>query len=838
MNLISKIKQLPVVYKVFLFISGFILVGWIVRNFNYSAYTGISFAKHLVFSLTILCAVCNLIYDAYKKRYLLLLLQIIFLAISFVVYKKIGDNQFLLNIVISIAISRLGYQKSIWIYIITMSLLLFSTLILNLLEISDKYFISYRIDGSIRYSFGFMHPNAIGATLLFLLLTIWAALKNKYSHLVCAILSFACYIFLDKYVSCRTAQLCLILSCFIFLVYFLFDDFAWHNGVLKKIFKLCCVLALPILALGTIFLAYKYNPESPFMQNLDHLFSSRLHLSHNAIVKYGFSLFGKLLTETDLDPTGLGTVSTTGYEVIDSFYIYTVLNWGWFGLAVYCLGYFIVVTKAFTSKHYRVAVAILIFSVYGLMEKVFLYLNYNIFIFLIFAKFEPNKIFNTQPSIIKSIFWWLIMKFKNLGNFVWTKIAPSVLSLCIWIMHNVIMKMCYWFKIIFLHLPEGIRFVCQILAESLVQIKNDDKSEVARFHKKLNIAAVIYVVVVLGVITIFLKDLIDYFKTVCNILDFSDIDLRKFVVFLIIIAIVDIFVFFKTLFFITYYYLKRNKYNLQLLKYTKIVSGVAFAIMLLSFVVGELTINSGKKNRAEDLEIAHHIAEEVTKAYPDTEIFVDKFPVLFKRADIPVQRKIVFFDGINALSVRNIIFSAPEDEHLTLMNTRYKYIKLTDTLSLYARDEAILELLSKLGYNLTNHYTYSKSLKLKRIAKINRLKMVNDHIIMTGPSKSIDEIDKLNLSHGTYNFKTELSFNKINEEQFKNDKIITVKLTSNDGALTLYSQDYYLKDFVQGKLNINFSKKFDNNFHSVNLKVLLNVDSEMFVSKIEYSKVE
>lgn len=259
------------------YISLFILIMWLIFNFNIWTFISIEYSNHLynlVKKLSFVSVFINYACFLLYKNYLKALLVASFIAVGLIVYKTMGNNLIISNVLICIAISNLNAKKIVAVFLITIGLLFCTTLLLNLLELNDKTFIGFR-DVDFRYSFGFGHANCIGAMLFFYMLTLWSFLKTKLSYLYCFTLFICSYIFLIKYVDSRTAELCFVLSILILSVCLIYDfmierieksnasesieytDFSEiHNYLFTKLLRIACLIGFPIIAFCFVYVSY------------------------------------------------------------------------------------------------------------------------------------------------------------------------------------------------------------------------------------------------------------------------------------------------------------------------------------------------------------------------------------------------------------------------------------------------------------------------------------------------------------------------------------------------------------------------------------------------------
>lgn len=348
-----------------------------------SVYLELNFAKHLFQNLTSLFALINLIIFIKHKQYLYVYIALIALILGVIVKIYSSSSVILFFVSFTLAFSRLNYKYAMYVYIASIFTFTLATFSFFYLDLFDHAIFMMRGD-NIRETFGFRHPNALGAVSFFLCLTIWC-LSNRQIHNIVAIsLSFVIFIFLQNYVDSRTAQHMLCLLLLIAIVYELAKYFKFNeDGFFTNfIVKNLLVYSFIILAIAFIIFVILFNSESSFYNSLDELFSSRLSLCHTAFNSLDITLFGQKLNLSDEDPFSLGSVSAVRYLILDPFCISILFKNGIVSLVFFALCFTYISKKAISHKEYKIAIAIALISIYGLMENMIATISYDIFIFM------------------------------------------------------------------------------------------------------------------------------------------------------------------------------------------------------------------------------------------------------------------------------------------------------------------------------------------------------------------------------------------------------------------------------------------------------------------------
>ena len=302
----------------------------------------------------------------------------------------------------TLAFSRLNYKYAVYVFIASIFTFTLITFAFFFLELFDEIIYMMR-DDSIRETFGFRHPNALGATLFFFCLTVWCACKTHIQNFVAIIINIICILFLQYCVDSRTAQHVLCLLLFVALLYevakiYKFqEDKIFANVVVKNLL----INSFFLFSIFFILLVIFYTPSINFYSTLNELFSNRLYLCHNAFDKFDLTLFGQKLVLSDNDPFHLSSASAVKFMALDPFCISVLFRNGIVSLVFFALCFALISKKAITHKEYKIAIALTMISLYGLMENMIATISYDIFIFMgmmSFSKVAVNKTTRIESS--------------------------------------------------------------------------------------------------------------------------------------------------------------------------------------------------------------------------------------------------------------------------------------------------------------------------------------------------------------------------------------------------------------------------------------------------------
>ena len=229
----------------------------------------------------------------------------------------------------------------------------------------------------MRYSLGFAWASYAPNLLLFVSMQYMLLRRNQISWLELVGIE-ACNVFIFLQTDTKMSFLVLTLLVGIAALnripviraYLLFAK-RWLLGVKKNY-----LVALPWVCALLAILLPLYRQESIFWKILDSGFSGRLELGKNAILHYGFSLFGQ-----DIDMQGFSVLGKT-YEVynyVDSSYLQIAIRYGIVLLVLVCILYGAALLKVRKRNDGRMFL-FLIVILFLCMEEPFLFdMAFNLF---------------------------------------------------------------------------------------------------------------------------------------------------------------------------------------------------------------------------------------------------------------------------------------------------------------------------------------------------------------------------------------------------------------------------------------------------------------------------
>lgn len=313
------------------------------------------FTKQLIeiFKISIpivLLIICLIQGEKYDIKAIIGILVIICLSVISNIYTKNSTFLYLAGFIIA---SKDIQNESIIKYDIKIKIFsLIFVMICCWLGLADNV-ISYRSDGTIRYSLGFNHPNTIGMCLFSICCGIMYLYYNKQKPIK-YILALLAYIGCTYICDSRASQIGIILLILLSIIL----PKIKKNGVTKFIFQYMHI----ILFVLSIVITILYSNGFEIAKTLDKTFNTRIYWMSRFYNYYGFNMFGHFFAD-------YGIRGYNALGVLDNAYIHLVIHYGIIMTTVIFIALTIFLKKAYLEENMNVFIYIIPVLIYGLMEK-------------------------------------------------------------------------------------------------------------------------------------------------------------------------------------------------------------------------------------------------------------------------------------------------------------------------------------------------------------------------------------------------------------------------------------------------------------------------------------
>lgn len=216
-----------------------------------------------------------------------------------------------------------------------------------------------RPDGTVRNTFGFMHPNTTGGVVLSLYFSYLLSKKNKvisYFELAVLIISF---VIVSKLTDSRGFEVAGAILIFVLIMYKIGINL---KPSIIKWATLAISLLIPIVS---IYSVYNYNPANSKWLQLNNLLSGRIMFQQIA-VKNLFPI--KLWGQSTNIMNNMGSYSYLNGFSIDNQYIYLLITSGIVGFTLFEIFYFITIVRVMRSNDVLLCTIFLCLSVLSIIE--------------------------------------------------------------------------------------------------------------------------------------------------------------------------------------------------------------------------------------------------------------------------------------------------------------------------------------------------------------------------------------------------------------------------------------------------------------------------------------
>lgn len=314
-----------------------------------------------------------------KMRKKELLIALICISISAISYAIVDSNYILLIMLFCISLKNIDFNHFVKLDFVLKIIFLLIIVSLFYLGFTENYYL-YRSDEIIRKSMGFSHPNVFG-TYIFSICSEFIYLyynhkQKALKYIVMLVLGIVVWYFCNS----RTAIFGITLLAFI--------AFLYDKGIISKLMKNKKIISMVktsfvLFTLITFLFVLLYNQRNTVALKINNLVSNRLYMASYYTQKYDVNLFG-----TDIELLGTKQATEENKKskarILDNSYAMIILNYGMAVYAMLVYLYYQSNKRAIQEKNYILVFIMLLFCIYGLMENVLIFLQYNVFLLYLF----------------------------------------------------------------------------------------------------------------------------------------------------------------------------------------------------------------------------------------------------------------------------------------------------------------------------------------------------------------------------------------------------------------------------------------------------------------------
>ena len=345
-------------------INALFYIGYLCIIINSMMYRVIGIEKFLyvlnIVSYILLTFVIILSFDKFDKKSILFVL--ILLTISIISSKLSGDLLPIKFSFVILASKRIDFNKLIKNDMIVKILLVSIIVILHYLGMTNDYVI-YRIDGTMRNSMGFSHPNIFGFHLMIIGLEYFYVkyINHKKVSLFDYVLLFTLLYIIDICSDSRSSILAIILFAILFLFRNGLKRKCDNNKVIFSILEYFFIILTVISLVSTII----YNNANEIFYNINKITSNRIFYNNYFYYKYGISLFGQQIITIGTEIARLNGINAL---VLDNVYIQLLIRYGLFMYLTFAYLFTKSIKYAYKNNDFYIFLILLVLITFGLME--------------------------------------------------------------------------------------------------------------------------------------------------------------------------------------------------------------------------------------------------------------------------------------------------------------------------------------------------------------------------------------------------------------------------------------------------------------------------------------
>lgn len=293
-----------------------------------------------------------------KKR-LLIFLSLVFSYFTFLITKS--DTLLWTNIFIYLT-NRKTLDKKYKVYFKTILTILIMLIICNILglTINKQTIFSYGTGNSL----GMSHPNVLAALIVNITL-LFCYTYTKERKIINTILPIVVAIIVLNYCCSRTAFIILVLYSMFTLFGFITDKY--NNKWLKKLIKAFMLLTIGLSICISIF-------NFSFFKTDDNNFNARFTQTRKIYEMYGIKPLGSNIKFITIEEA---KTMNTRPIILDNAYSRLILYYGIISTIFFIFYIIYLINQGYKIKNNRYMKIILLFIIYGIMEKYLLMFAYN-----------------------------------------------------------------------------------------------------------------------------------------------------------------------------------------------------------------------------------------------------------------------------------------------------------------------------------------------------------------------------------------------------------------------------------------------------------------------------
>lgn len=367
-------------------------LGWAILLFCYlfiiSSEIGLMYSTNLLKYITFTLVVGLWSYKIFNDKYKLHVFLLMVMGVVIVGITAIQSSReiLLLMIVFVVAAKDIDIKHFVSIDMRIRLAIIIVLFVLSMTGVISNF--SREINGSLKYAFGWQHPNTCAAAIILVMLE-WMYLKWENFKLKNWLIVAAVIAFLIKFIAARTSLISFGVLCVWFIIVHHIKP--RNHPILHKISGILYTMSYLLIALISFILVSEYQKKTALGIALNQLMTTRLRYSSYYLVNYGIPLLGQPIETIS---TRQALLSGTVYSGVDMAFINIAIQYGVIYTIVFLAFYTYLCYWLYRNNHYQELLLVLFFAIVGFTSNAMtiFYRNFTIiFIWLIYKERKEKK---------------------------------------------------------------------------------------------------------------------------------------------------------------------------------------------------------------------------------------------------------------------------------------------------------------------------------------------------------------------------------------------------------------------------------------------------------------
>lgn len=381
------------VFGLYVFMTCFCNTAWYSFGEGSVLNTILKLVRYICYGLFLFAAGYRIKQKQYSSEALIYFLPL--LLFSFIGMFTGKDNSLFLSILFFMFLFGMRSSKLIKYAFIAQGILLCLTVVCAFLGLANNSILD---PVRMRYSLGFNWSNLGPILYLFVSSEYIYIRKNKITASECVVMEIINMLFFKF----TDTKMCFAILSIGLIMLFASTVSASLKAFIKKMlnqfYKI--ILLLPVIGAFLACWLPLYNSNSKVWMTLNYILSGRLWQCKNAIMEYGFSLFGRYIPVEVYSVLNGGNSDQTYF--IDSGYLHFAMKYGIFILILLVALYVLSLWKAYKKKDYYMIGIFIMLSIFNIND-IHLISAFNIFTIYIFCDEDLFK----QILILQKLSKWM-----------------------------------------------------------------------------------------------------------------------------------------------------------------------------------------------------------------------------------------------------------------------------------------------------------------------------------------------------------------------------------------------------------------------------------------------